>query len=292
MPSIANRHAILHATLLAACLLPLAAAAQQAGAGADAPPLPAAGIDPPAGAGLTYALGLAVIDAPTYAGASGREQKLRPLWSLRYGRFRLSGARSSGLLGAPTTERRSGASVDLFDNPNWSLGLGLRYDNGRKPGDDPALAGLPEIRSTLRARLNSNWNLGRGFSTSLSYSADLLGRNAGNQVGWGLGYGWAPWPKSTASVGVGATWADKRHMQTYFGVAPDVALQTGRTAFVPGAGLLDLHAGLALRMPLSGRWTLMGGLALSQLQGDAAASPLTHKPFGATAMLALAWTSR
>ncbi len=266
-------------------LLPLIALAQTA-------PAPAELAEPVAGSGLTYALGLAVIDAPTYAGASGRAQKLRPLWSVRYGRFRLSGARSSGLLGAPTTEKHSGASADLIEGDRWSLNLGLRFDNGRGPGDDPALAGLPEIRSTLRGRLNLGWKLGHGFSTSLAYSADLLGRDGGGQLGWGLGYGWAPWPATRASVGVGATWSDSRHMQTYFGIAPDVALRTGRAAYAADAGLLDVHAGAVLQMPLGSRWTLVGGLALSQLQGDAARSPLTRQATSATASLALAWRSR
>lgn len=270
-------------------LLPLAVLAQQP---APPPAGPVEVVEPVAGTGLTYALGLAVIDAPTYAGSAGRELKLRPLWSVRYGRFRLSGARSSGLLGAPTAERGSGASADLVETDRWSLGLGLRFDNGRQPGDDPALAGLPEIRQTLRGRLNGGLNLGGGFSTSLSYSADLLGRDGGGQLGWGLGYRWAPWPQARASVGVGATWADRQHMQTYFGIAPDVALRTGRAAHVPDAGLLDLHAGATLQVPLGSRWTLVGGLALAQLQGDAAASPLTHRAFGATASVALAWRSR
>lgn len=267
-------------------LLPLAASAQ------TAPPATADPTEPVAGNGLSYALGLAVIDAPTYAGGAGRELKLRPLWSVRYGRFRISGARSSGLLGSPTIEKHSGASADLIDSDRWKLNLGLRFDNGRQPGDDPALAGLPEIRSTLRGRLSGGLNLGGGFSTSLAYSADLLGRDGGGQVGWGLGHGWAPWPGAKASVGVGATWADQRHMQTYFGIAPDVALRTGRTAYTAGAGLLDVNAAALLQMPLGSRWTLMGGLTLSQLQGDAAASPLTRKTSNATASLALAWRSR
>lgn len=248
--------------------------------------------DAPASAGFSYALGLAVIDAPTYAGASGREQKLRPLWSVRYGRFQVSGARSSGLLGAPSTEKHSGASADLVQSDRLSLALGLRFDNGRSSSDDPALAGLPDIRRTLRARLNGNVRLGGGFSTNLAYSTDILGREGGAQVGWGLGYGWAPWPAARASVGVGATWADQRHMQTYFGIAPDVALRTGRTAFTPGAGIVDVNAGAVLRMPLGPRWALTTGLSVSQLQGDAANSPLTRKASGATASVALAWRSR
>jgi outer membrane scaffolding protein for murein synthesis (MipA/OmpV family) len=281
------------AAVLAFCLLPLACAAEAADSADSASSANSANsAEPPNGDVLRYALGLALVDSPTYAGAAGRVQKLRPLWSLRYGRFRLSGARSSGLLGATAADKASGASVDLIDSPRWMLGLGLRIDNGRSAGDDPALAGLPEIRSTLRGKLHGGLDLGAGFGTSLSYSADLLGRGGGGQLGWGLGYTWAPWPEAMASVGVGASWADKQHMQTYFGIAPDVALRTGRAAFQPGPGLKDLNAGMSLRMPLGGRWTLISGVGLSQLQGDAAASPLTRKTFGATALVAAAWTSR
>lgn len=266
-------------------LMPLAAAAQSTVA-------PAGGETEPPPAGFRYALGLAVIDAPTYAGAAGREQKLRPLWSLRYGRFTVSGARSSGLLGAPSTERHSGASADLVRSDRWSLNLGLRFDNGRASSGDPALAGLPDIRRTLRARLNANYQLGGGFNTSLAYSADLLGRDGGGLMSWGLGYGWAPWPAARASVGVGAGWGDKRYMLTHFGIAPDVAMRTGRTAYTPGAGLTELSVGAVLRVPLGPRWSLTGGLSMSQLQGDAAASPLSRRDAGATASVALAWRSR
>lgn len=265
-------------------LLPLAAAAQTTDVAV--PPTE------PAPAGLRYALGLAGIDAPTYAGAAGREQKLRPLWSVRYGRFRLSGARSSGLLGAPSTERHSGASADLLDTGRLSLGLGLRFDNGRSAGDDPALAGLPDIRRTLRARLSAGWRLGNGWSTSLAYSGDILGREGGGQLGWGVGYGWTPWAGARASVGIGAGWADRRFMQTHYGIAPDVALRTGRTAYVPGAGLLDISTGAVLQVPLGGQWVVNSALSASRLQGQAADSPLTRKPFGATASVALAWRSR
>jgi outer membrane scaffolding protein for murein synthesis (MipA/OmpV family) len=196
------------------------------------------------------------------------------------------------LLGAPTTEKHSGASADLIESDRVSLALGLRFDNGRSSSDDPALAGLPDIRRTLRARLNGSVRLGGGFSTNLAYSTDLLGREGGAQIGWGLGYGWAPWQAARASVGIGATWADKRYMQTYFGIAPDVALRIGRTAFTPGASIVDVNAGAVLRVPLGPRWSLTTGLALSQLQGDAAGSPLTRKAFGATASVALAWRSR
>ena len=71
-----------------------------------------------------------------------------------------------------------------------------------------------------------------------------------------------------------------------------VAQATGRTAYVPGAGLRDRYAGTAARLPLQGHWTLFGGLGVSQLQGDAAASPLTGRKINYAGSLAIAWRSR
>ena len=56
--------------------------------------------------------------------------------------------------------------------------------------------------------------------------------------------------------------------------------------------LFRSNAGAVLRVPITGQWSLTGGLALSDLRGQAAASPLTGRAFGATAMVAVAWASR
>ena len=245
---------------------------------------------PAAESRLTYALGGAVLAAPTYAGSGGQEVKLRPLWGVRYGRFRLSGARASGLLAAPG-DAGSGASADLIDSPTWKVGAALRFDTGRVSSDDVALAGLPDIRRTLRGRVYASRDLGHGWLAQLGYSQDLLGREGGGLANTGLVYSWSLLPGLEASASAGLTWADGRHMRTYFGIEPAVALATGRTAYTPGAGLRDVHAGLGLRQPLGGRWVLWGGVAASQLVGQAADSPLTHQKTGYSASLALAWRS-
>lgn len=239
---------------------------------------------------FTYALGAAIVAAPTYAGSGGQDVKLRPLWGVRLGRFRISGARASGLLAAPG-DAGSGASADLIDSPDWKVGAALRFDTGRTSSDDSALAGLPDIRRTLRGRVYASRDLGRGWLGQLGYSQDLLGRGGGGLANTGLVYRWAPLPDLEATAHAGITWADGRHMRSYFGVEPVVALATGRTAYQPGAGLRDVHGGLGLRHALGGRWVLWGGVAASQLVGQSADSPLTRQKTGYSASLALAWRS-
>ena len=240
--------------------------------------------------GFRYALGAAAVVAPNYVGGSGQQLKLRPLWALRYGSLRLSGARASGLLDA-AGESGSGVSADLFSGANWRLGTSLRMDSGRSPGDDGVLKGLPAIRSTLRGRLVGSVNWGKGWSSSIGYSSDLLGRSGGGITGLAVAYDWALTPGIRASVAGGGNWADRQHMSTYFGISPEVALATSRAAYPTSAGLMNLHTGFGLRMPLGGQWTAFGGAGVSQLQGEAAASPLTRSVRATSFSLALAWRS-
>ena len=134
--------------------------------------------------------------------------------------------------------------------------------------------------------------MGGGWSSSLSWSSDLLGNAGGVRVGLGIDHAWQPWPGAKATVGAGGNWANALNVRTNFGIAPDVALLTGRTAFVPGSGMVDLGVGAGLTVPLAGRWTVISSVGVGQLQGSAADSPLTRKRTSATASIALAWRSR
>jgi len=240
---------------------------------------------------FTYALGGSLGVAPAYAGGGSQQLKIKPLLAVRYGRFRVSSSGAAGLL-SEIGDAASGASADLLDNGHLKIGAALRFDSGRQSSDDVSLSGLPDIERTLRGRVYGSLDIGAGWSSYAGYSHDLLGRGGGGLGNLGVGYGWVPWRKLETTVTAGISWADGQHMRTYFGIAPAVALATGRTAFVPSASLRDVHAGAGFRLPLEGRWLLFGGVAVSQLQGDAAASPLTKRATSIGGTLAVAWRSR
>lgn len=98
-------------------------------------------------------------------------------------------------------------------------------------------------------------------------------------------------PGLASSVSAGADGADGQRLRTDFGIAPEVAQATGRTAYLPRAGVMVLHAGVGLRLPLQWRCTVLGSAGVTQLQVDASASPLTRHTQGLTVTVALAWRS-
>lgn len=239
-----------------------------------------------------YALGLAVITRPSHAGGRDQALVLRPLWSVRHGRFRLSGPRSGALLGSAGDEV-SGASADVVETPRMAVRLGLSIDGGRRSGDALELRGLPDIRSTLRARLSVSRNWGGDWSSSVSLAPDVLGRGGGTWLALDLGRQWQlPSPALKGwqlSSGVGLTWGNARAMNTQFGIASDVALSSGRTAYLPGSGLRDLHLGLGLQRPMSKHWLGFGQVGWAMLLGDAGSSPVTQRRHGLTLSVGLAW---
>ncbi|MEK8051249.1 MipA/OmpV family protein [Ideonella sp. DXS22W] len=273
----------------AAALCPAwAHAADTATAQAEAGEPSAAAAAPAQPAATEYALGLALVNRPAYAGSSQLAWKLRPLWTVKWGRYRLSGPRASGLLGR-TGDEGSGASAELAEGAHWRLGASLGVDGGRSSGDDPRLAGLPDQRPSLRGKLYASRDLGGRWGVSAHVSQDLAGRGGGTLGGVDLGYSLVPGPGWRVSFGAGIGLADAQAMRHQFGIAPEVAARTGRTAYVPGSGLRDLHVGGTAQWAVSNVWFAFAGLGLSQLQSQAAQSPLVARRSSSSLALGLAW---
>lgn len=266
-----------------------------------APPLsqpslsaPASGLQPPgesaSATAFSYAIGVAYAVSPSYAGSDERKSRLRPVLALQYGRFRLSSSRGSSVLRHGLDTRGSGASATLVENDRLDLSVSLRVDNGRDASDATRLAGLPEVRTTLRGRVSLSYALTERWSASASASQDLLGRAGGAQFNTGLQYAFNFTPQTRFNLGVGASLGDATFMRSQFGVA-DVAPGQGSALapFTPGGGLYSVDAGMGVMTALSRRWVAFGAITVSQLRGDARRSPLTVKPGGYSATAGIAY---
>ena len=260
-----------------------------------APPSPPpSGLQTPAVASTTpfnYAIGVAYAVSPSYAGSDERKSRLRPVLALQYGRFRLSSSRGSSVLRHGLDTRGSGASATLLEGDRLNVSASLRIDNGRDASDATRLAGLPEVRTTLRGRVSMSYALTDHWSAAASASQDLLGRAGGAQFNTGLQYAVNLTPQTRLNMGVGASLGDATFMRSQFGVADLVPGQGQGSAlapFTPGGGLYSVDAGMGVMTALSRRWVAFGAVTVSQLRGDARRSPLTVKPnsYSATAGIA------
>lgn len=240
---------------------------------------------------MNYVLGAIVSSSPDYAGGTGRSYGFRPAWALEYGRFRLSTSRGNALMGHGLAARsESGASAMLAQGDRFSLSASLRIDQGDDGADSPRRRALPEVRSTLRARLSTGYALTPRWSVGAGVSQDILGRDGGALVSVNLGYSFPYSQQTTVSFGVGAGFADRQYLRSHFGVpASAAAAGSPLPAFDPKAGLYTVDAGVDVMVALSRHWVALGGVRVSQLQGDARRSPLTEQPLGYSASVGLAY---
>lgn len=238
--------------------------------------------------GARYVLGLALKSSPEYPGSDRQGFKLRPLWAFSYGRFTVSTSGASAVMGFAATPPGSGISAVLHQDAHWRVGASLRMDNGRASADSSHLSGLPDVRPTLRGRINTSYALAPGWSLGASLSQDLLGRLGGAELG--LNLGWQRWlsPTTSISAGTAVSLGSRRFMQSYFGVDPVHAVASGLAAFSPGAGIKSVGLGVGAMTLFSPHWVGFANAGVGTLLGQVADSPVTLRAasFGLTLGLA------
>lgn len=236
-----------------------------------------------------YLLGASLSIAPAYDGASQREVKVRPLWAVRFGRIRIATSGGSALLGFGREGVGAGASTQLIESEKWRLGLSLRIDSGRDSGDADTTQGLPDVKRTLRARLNASYSFTKDWNASVSLSQDVLGRQGGMTAGLDLGWRFYRSDETEWTTGIGLSAADAKNLRSYFGVPASAVAATGKPAYDPGAGLRDVHFGINFKHALTKHWFVFGGAGTSRLLGPAADSPLVQERSNTTAAVGVAW---
>ncbi len=237
--------------------------------------------------------GGALVSSQGHLGQGGRTWQLDPVWAFQLGRFRLASGRAGSLLSVGREPVDTGLSTVLATAGSWRLSTTLRIRDGREADDsDPLLRGVPGTRATLLGRLSASRPVGQRWTASAAATQDLLDRGAGLALGFGLGYRY-PLSASTywdASAGLG--WSNATARRTGFGISPDAAAASGRTAYVPGAGWDSASLSWGLTSALDDHWVAWGGVGLSQLQGAAARSPLVGRRTVASASIGLAYRDR
>jgi len=244
------------------------------------------------GPGREFLIGASLESSSGHIGDGGRSLSLKPVWHFQVGSVRVSRSRASTLLGAGRKSGETGVSADILSQGDWRLSASLRMDNGRTFDDDPVWRGLPDIRTTLRARVSVRRPLDERWGWNASFDQDLLGRDGGLRLNSGVSYVYPVSERTQWDLGLSATWGNGRYMQTHFGISPTGAAAVGRAPYALGGGWESLHASWNASTALSTHWVLFGGVGISNLRGDAARSPLVSRNTTSSVTLGVAYRNR
>lgn len=275
--------AVASAGMLVACR-PAAAATPstdtRVAAGADAPP--AAPIAAPPG--LSGSVGLGVLTTPTYDGSDRRRTLGVPMIALNWR------TEDWGTVSLDT----QGLAWQFLDRDGWRASVLGAIDPGRKDRRPSALDIAPgDARLAGMGRIDASAQVGAAFGygpvqlSMLKAVGDKGSRGA--RVTLGAELPWVVTPTLGVSAAVVGTWADRRYMQSYFGVTAAQSAASGYDAYTPRAGLQKVELDVGADQALSEHIHLKAGVGLSRLMSDAARSPLVQRRTGVSAQVGLAY---
>jgi len=186
-----------------------------------------------------------VLNRPEYKGAAKSGFALRPGLLIRYRRVTLSSG--AGFAARREDADRRGLGIDLKHSEELDVSLGLRVDNGRNESTSPALAGMGDVKRTLRLRIGADWRFAPGWQLAANWTVDAFNRGGGSVLDARIQYEWQVTPRialtPSASVAVGGP----RYMKTWFGVDEEQSARSGHPVYDPGMGLRELSFALGAR---------------------------------------------
>jgi outer membrane scaffolding protein for murein synthesis (MipA/OmpV family) len=234
--------------------------------------------------GLSGSVSLGVATMPRYEGSPNRRTMAAPDLTLSY----------------RTTDwghvdlDHSGLGWTFLEQDAWRAGVLLTADPGRKdhdvtglgfaPGDD-RLRGMGDVRASAEAGVTAGYG-----PLGLSYRKSL-GQRGHRGAQLDLGVSW-PVPVTEAfalNFTAGASWADQRYLQSYFGVTPEQSAASGYAVYTPKAGLHKVDLGVGAEYTLQPDLKLRASAGVSALGGDAKNSPIVAKKTGASGYVGLAY---
>lgn len=177
-----------------------------------------------------------------------------------------------------------GLTVDVLEKNGFKLAVtgGYELGGGRKESDAPHLRGLGNIDAGGLVGTQLSYEVGpMEFYTSVDKT---IGGSEGltGQVGANINH---HAERLMLSAGVSATFADDKHMESYFGVTAAQSARSGLRQHKAEAGLKRFDIEASATYMATENWFIRGQAGVGFLTGDAKDSPIVKEEVQPSAML-------
>jgi len=173
-------------------------------------------------------------------------------------------------------------SLNLINSEEWQLGPQLVFRAKRDDGvDDKVVKQMRTVDSEVELGLfvGKTWRLSNDTRHRVGLRADYA--SGEGQFGTVTANYWLPVsPRMVLNFGGGLAYGSSKWTDNYFGVkGSDVALfpSLGGREYKADSGLYDVRLNVGAIYHMTRNWHLGAGFRYSQLQGDAADSPIVTK---------------
>ncbi len=247
----------------------------------------------------SVSLGLFVSSSPDYEGGKKRVTSVSPDFDLSYR------TKDFGTFGVGSKSR--GASWTIIDKEEYSFGIAISGDGGRTDKKDGSafqpgskrLRGLGEIKSSAEigvfghivAGVPISLQIMKGLGDGKADSKDFsIKGHGGTRAELGVEIPLPLTESLTLSLSPSVSWADNKYTQTYFGVTSAQAIRSNFKQYNAKGGVKSVNFGVGLNYQINKNWSANAGLNFSQLQGNAAKSPIVEKKGQSSAAIGVGYT--
>lgn len=212
-------------------------------------------------------LGVATSTKPAYSGASQYRWSAGPVINIRY-RNRVFLSSGEGL------------GVDVLQGKQYRVSLAVGLDLGRRMAwKYGKLHGLGDIPRAPFFKLAGTYILSKRVPILLRTDIRKIAGGAAGIVGDINVY--TPLPGSSRRfvmfAGPSVTLADRKHLQTAYGISPRQALQSGYPVYAAHGGLEEAGFGFSATRFFTPHLLANANLSVSELLGSAGRSPLVER---------------
>lgn len=224
-------------------------------------------------------LGLAASMQPVYSGASRYRASEGPVINIRY-RDRVFFSTGEGL------------GVDFLQGKHYRVSLAVGVDLGRREEwDISALRGLGDIPRAPFVKLSSSYVISKRLPIILRADIRKIAGGSAGLVGDLEVY--TPLPGSSRRLvmfaGPSVTIADRKHLQTGYGISELQSLDSGYPVYAAHGGLESAGFGFSATRFFTTHLLANTDLSVSKLLGSAGNSPLVERKTQASFDLSVAY---
>lgn len=222
---------------------------------------------------LKATLGAGVVAAPRFQGAEKYEAQPVPLVDVTYGPFF-----------AKTGE---GIGVNVIETPTFTAGANVNWMKGYDGKD--VSEGIDDVDSALGARLFVSARFKGAIATLVATQA-VTETDRGLLVNASLAYPVHATERLTIIPSLGASWANDKYMNGYFGVDPSEASASGLNRYEPTGGFKDVSFRVSAKYRITDGISAVGSVGVTHLLGEAADSPIVEQKTQPIVLMGLTYT--
>lgn len=168
-----------------------------------------------------------------------------------------------------------GLGANVIATNHFKMGVVAAYGGGRDQDDDPHLAGLGNIQSSIKVGgyVAYRWE---GLEIRAQARQSVTHSDNGLDASVGASYTFHPAAGWTLKAGPQVSFADDAYMRRYFGVSYGQSRASGLAPYRTSGGPKDIAFGLNGTYQMTQHWMLFGIMRVSELVDHAADSPIVQ----------------